>query len=57
MKTIFATRLQEERCTFTPVKPKAMRIGIIDKVVFAAVANTSVKELKKEHPEGTFHSK
>lgn len=28
-----------------------MRIGIIDKVVFAVVANTSVEELRKEHPE------
>lgn len=28
-----------------------MKIGIIDKVVFAVVANTSVKELRKEHPE------
>lgn len=28
-----------------------MKIGIIDKVVFAVVANTSVKELRKEHPD------
>ena len=28
-----------------------MKIGIVDKVVFAVVANTSIKELRKEHPE------
>lgn len=28
-----------------------MKIGIIDNVVFAVVANTSVKELMKDHPE------
>ena len=47
----FATGLQGTRITFASVKPEAMRIGIIDKVVFAVVANTSVEELRKEHPE------
>ena len=28
-----------------------MRVGVIDEVVFAVVAYTSVKELRKEHPE------
>ena len=28
-----------------------MKVGIIDQIVFAVVAGTSVKELRKEHPE------
>lgn len=34
-----------------------MRIGLMDRAVFAVVANVSVKALLKEHPEGTFRSK
>ena len=46
-----ATGLQRFCRIFVPFKESYMRIGIIDRTMFAVMSSTCVKELRKEHPE------
>lgn len=54
---VIRNRVARDRDYLCVVKPDAMRIGLIDRAMFAVMSSTCVKELRKEHPEGTFHSK
>ena len=48
----FATKLQRLARTFAlKSNSKAMRIGIIDRVIFSVLTSTCVRELQEEHPE------
>ena len=53
----FATGLQGICPIFVPFKESVMKIGLIDRAMFAVMSSTCVEELRKEHPEGTFNSK